>query len=299
MLFNFYNGFSTSLFKEHLYLGKVTSQMDISNSIFDEIDVFDALDIDNSSEKANGWTDDTYMQALFQNNLEGGSLVNQNIPIQKVRFKRKTKGSLTWETLGEVDFNKDIQNYNLEDYFIKNTETYTYSVVSISQSTEGKGMEKTIQAKYDSLFITDSSTNCAFRFDFELGDINYNTNKTFKETLNSRFPATIYSNTKYRTGSFKATIVSSETEANITSVNVEAENVNRETVFSVLTKESAFLLRHNDVFLLCELSNPVQGTLDNSITGIVTVNVEFTEIGETDVASLQKFGLKHYIRLKA
>jgi hypothetical protein len=299
MLFNFYNGLGHSAFLEHIYLGNVSSQLDISNGIFDELEIDDTLDIVNTSTKSTDWTTDTYGQALFQNNLEMGSISNQNIPISKVRFKRKKQGSLTWETLGEVDFNNDIQNYNLKDYFVKNTETYVYSVVGLTQNQEGKGMEKTTQADYDSLFITDSDNNIAFRFNFELGDISTVQNKKFQTTLNSKFPATIYSNVKYRTGSIKALIISPTTESAYGKVNTEAENVNNENIFEVLSKDKSFLIRSNDFYGVCEISEIKQSVFDTSLTGLIQISFNITEVSESDISSLNFVGIKHYIELRA
>jgi hypothetical protein len=297
MIFN-RNGFQNA-FLTHCYLGDVSSQMDISNGIFDELTIQDTLDSENISTKSTDWTTDTYMQALFQNNLESGSLTNQGIPLQKIRFKRKKQGSLAWETLAETDFNNDIQNYNLKDYFVKNTETYVYSVLGITQSIEGKGMEKTIQADYGSLFITDSDNNIAFRFDMELSDISTVQNKKFQTTLNSKFPATIYSNVKYRTGSFKALILSDSTTGNYGKIDAEAENVNNESIFEILGQDKPFLLRYVNTFMLVSLSEPIQSVFDVSNPSLVVAKFNFTEIGESDVESLRKFGIKHYIELKA
>jgi hypothetical protein len=298
MFFN-RNGMGNAPFLSLCYLGDISSQLDISNGIFDELEIKDTLDITNSSIKSTDWSTDTYMQALFQNNLESGSLTNQGISLQKIRFKRKKLGSLTWETLGEVDFSNDIQNYNLKDYFIKNTETYVYSVVGVTQNQEGRGMEKTIQADYDSLFITDSDNNIAFRFNMELSDISTVQNKKFQTTLNSKFPATIYSNVKYRTGSFKALIMSKTTESAYGKIDAEAENINNENIFEILGQDKPFLLRYVNTFMLVSLSEPIQSVFDASNPSLVVAKFNFTEVGESDVVTLRNFGIKHYIELKA
>ena len=87
MIFN-RQGMGYLPFLSSCYLGNVSSQMDISNGIFDELEIQDTLDSINSAIKSTDWTTDTYMQALFQNNLEGGSVSMQNVKIQKPHATR-------------------------------------------------------------------------------------------------------------------------------------------------------------------------------------------------------------------
>lgn len=129
------------------YIGDRTNKLDVSNGIYDEIKIDDGLNMVQNIEKQE-WVVSTSFDAKFQNNLEAGNVTNQGIPIQKILFRRRKLPELTWENMTYINYDKEIQNYDLEDKYIENDVDMQYSVSPVTQSIIGNGVISNIKTEY-------------------------------------------------------------------------------------------------------------------------------------------------------
>jgi hypothetical protein len=293
------SGFGISPFVWSCPTSSTINSIYVSNGIYDEIKIDDTLDIENSITKET-WGLNTQLLADFKDNLEGGNIDNGGLPVQKLRFKRRVVGDLLWETMTEINYNKDISNYDLNDYFVKNATNYEYKMIPVTQFLEGSSNSASIKTNYESLYLTGmldgSLSNYPLRFDLQTSDITTNDDKTYVKTLASKFPAIMGGKSCYKTGTVTATLMSPTTEEASGNVDMEAENVYRTAFESFLDNNMPKLIRYHSFYYLVTLSEIKMNPLsDECGFGIWKYNFKFTEYDEATLPNLLKYNLEYKI----
>lgn len=299
MFFN-KNTFSVNPFISNCYIGKQFGQMDISNMIIDELVINEGLDEIENIEKED-WKINTDFQALFQNTLEAGNLTNNGVRIQKIRFKKRLNNSLTWDTMAEIPYKQEQVNYEIKDFYVKAYEDIEYSVSGLTQNIESKGVTKTIQPKYMSMYLTgrdenDKLCNYPLRFDLSVSDISTNESKVFQQTLCSQYPILLSGKTKYQSGSMTVSLISSNTEEQNGKINMQTENSYREGFEKFIGLGKPLLIRYHSLYLLGVITEPKKKPFsDDCAFGIWNYTLTFTEINNTNTDTLLKNGLTYDI----
>lgn len=294
-------GFNGEPFISRVDTSKKVNSLLISNGIYDEIKIDETLDSTNSIIKED-WTLDTAFDAKFKNNLEGGNFQNQNVPLQFLRFKRRKVGELKWQTMIDIPFDKNIENYNVVDYFVESSVDYEYALVGVTQSTEGTGVSSKIEANYLSLFLTGRDENGVLynyplRFDSKASDITLNEDKVVQKTLSSKYPAILCGESKYYSGNIVSDLISPSTiEAN-GKVNMKAEKVYRDLFEEFIHSGKPMLIRNHSMYILGNLNdikkNPI---FDECAFGIFVYNMSFNETANAqDMDALKSNNLTYSI----
>lgn len=296
-----HNMFASGAFVSACHMNTKINSLMISNMIVDELKIDDTLNITNVITKED-WDMDTLFDGKFQNNLEAGNLTNSGIPIQYLRFKRRKIGELKWQTMVDIAFDKNMENYDVTDYYIENAVDMEYILVPVTQSLEGSGVSKTITPNYFDLYLTGRDDdgvlqNYPLRFDLELSDITLNEDKTFIKTLSSQYPVLMRGKAKYLTGTIKADLISPTTEEAFGVVNMQSENVYREAFEDFIHSGKPMLIRNHSFYILGTVSEPKKNPFSNTIAfGIWTFDMKFTEIGNAkDMDTLKANNLTYDI----
>jgi hypothetical protein len=290
------HGFSSEPFCWSLYTSKKVDTLEVSNGIYDEIKVDESLETTNSIIKED-WTIDTVLLADYKNTLEAGNIfgVNPEIPIQYLRFKRRKLGELNWQVMIDVPFYKDIEDYNMVDYYIENAVDYEYSVVPVTQSIEGNGTTEQVETKYFGMFLTgkDDSGNIVnypLRFDLKTSDITLNEDKIYQKTLSSKYPAQLCGESKYYTGNVAVKLISPTTEDNFGKVDMKAEKVYREAFEEFIHSGRSMLIRNHSMYILGTIGEPKKNPVfDEEVGfGLYDYSLSFTETNNAKDMSILK-----------
>lgn len=276
----------------------------VSNSISDELKIDETLDSTNSIAKED-WGIDTAFDWKALNTLEAGNVSGSGSKIQKIRFKRRKVGELKWETMIDINYDLNIENYDLLDYLIENSTLYEYALVPILQGFEGVGVTKTITTEYFSMFLTGRDTigelkNYPLRFDLKTSEIKLNEDKVYQKTLSSKFPALLCGESKYLTGNINVKIISPTTENDNGKVDIKAEKVYREAFESFIHSGKPILIRNHSLYILGTIGEPSKNPSFDEETGfsIYDYSLSFTECGDAkDMNTLQNNGLTYDINL--
>ena len=297
-------GFGRNPFLIRLDTSKKIDSVFISNGIYDEFKIDETLDSINSVEKEE-WGIDTVLLAEFKNNLEAGNLTNQSIPIQYLRFKRRKIGELNWQVMIDIPFDKDIENYNIVDYYVENSIDYQYTLVPLVQSIEGNGVVEEIEASYFNLFLTGRNgkgvlQNYPLRFDLNINEITLNQDIVFQKTLSSQYPSIMRGKSKYLSGSFVADVISPTTEENSGIIDMKTENIYRKEFEEFLYSGNKILIRNHSMFILGNISEPKKAPIFNSETafGIHTFNMSFTETSSHELSDLLENNLTYEVNME-
>jgi hypothetical protein len=273
-----------------------------TNGIYDEIKIDETLNSTNSITKED-WEIDTAFNWKAQNSLEAGNVSGSGSKIQKIRFKRRKIGDLKWQTMLDIDYDLDIENYDLLDYLIENSTDYEYALVPILQGFEGVGVTKKITPKYFSMFLTGRDTNgelknYPLRFDLKTNDIKVNEDKVYQKTLSSKYPALLCGESKYLTGNINVKLISPITESEDGRIDIKAEKVYREAFEDFIHSGKPMLIRNHSLYVLGTIGEPSKNPAfeEEVAFGLYDYSLIFTECGDAkDMATLQNNNLTYEI----
>ena len=280
-----HNFFAQGAFIPSCHTSKKIDSILMSNMIVDEFKIDETLDGVNSITKEE-WGMDTALLAQFLNNLEAGNFTGSGLPVQFLRFKRRKIGELIWEIMIDIPYDKDIENYDIKDFYIEDANTYEYTLIPVIQSMEGTGLTSTIETSYSSLFLTGKDSNGVLqnyplKFDLGLSDITVNEDKVVLKTLSSKYPAFMSGESQYLTGNVTSTLISPSTQEANGKVDVQSENAYRNSFEEFIHDDKTMLIRNSGFYILGELSDIKRNPLDVSITGIWTFTFSITETDDS------------------
>ena len=294
-------GFNNSPFLNRCDTNPKVKSLMVSNGIYDEIKIDEILDSLNSILKEE-WSMDTAFLAKFQKNLEAGN-IGQGTKIEKLRFKRRKVGTLDWETMLDMNFNIDIENYDMIDYLIESSDTYEYALVPLLQGFEGQGVSSQVDTNYISMFLTGSDgngniINYPLRFDETNSDIKINEDIVYQKTLSSQYPARLCGESKYLTGNINVKLISPTTEKNNGKVDFKAEKVYRKAFEDFIHGGRPMLIRNHSLYILATVSEPTKNpAFNNEVAfGLYDYQFIFTEYADAQsMENLKNSGLSYTV----
>ncbi len=268
------------------------NKIELMNMVLDEIYIDEDVDIDNRTEKPDGWNYRTVLDAKLQGNLEGGSVQAGGVQIEQIRFQKRRSDELYWEDVGVIAYRPNEQLlYEVIDKFIQNDFTYQYSLVPYTANVMGnRVVSGEITAYFEGVFLSDKNNNYRLLYDIETDDIEHNIASAILQPLNSKYPIVSYGETNYRSSGITATFLSAETvNRDNGTVSVKMEKLGRQKLMDFLTNQKPKALRHQngEIILMNIIGNPRE-IPDNKINGKMSVSFNFVEVGSTDSETLKQ-----------
>lgn len=266
---------------------------DLSNAIIDDINVDEDTTKSFSTVKETTWDYQTVLNCDFLGNLSGGSLNNNAISIEKIKFCRRRKDTLIWTPIKIIDFDKDVEIYSFIDYIPESATKYEYAVFPVTSGVSGSPVTTSITTEFEGTYICDKSNTYRLLYNLSYSDIEHITGETTIETAD-QYPTTIFSSLDYRKSGLKSLLVSATTiNNNDGTFDASAEKAYRDAILKFLKNKKPKILK-NDAgdYILVSLSN-VKESRDSSFSNIKgDISFNFTEIGNAqDIKTLQNAGL--------
>lgn len=268
------------------------NKLELSNGVYDEIYIDEDLTYDSSIIKPNTWSYTTVLDALFQNSLEGGSVVANGLKIESILIQKRKSGELYWDSIQLIPYESGEKTlYEAIDRYVQNDYSYEYSIVPISSDVTGnRTISNETLVSFEGNFITDKDNNFQLIYDFEQGNLEHNNPSNVFEPLNSTFPIVSYSNIDYRSSSISCLII---TDSSLDGkLNIRDQNNQRQKVIAFLKNKKPKVLRlaSGDIMIIAITGNPSEEP-NNGLTGLSKVTFSFVEVGNVDSNSLKAFGL--------
>src|SRR5690606_11713339 len=112
------------------------------------------LNVSNSLLKNNIFSFTTVMLASLKGNLEAGSIYNNGIEVDRVRFQKRKSDELYWTDVAELKYNfPEKKLYEALDKYIQNDFEYEYSLLPVTDDVLGLRVKSSpIVADYDGFF---------------------------------------------------------------------------------------------------------------------------------------------------
>ena len=136
-----------------------------------------------------GWSDDTIIDAGFNGDLAGGNVDFTAESIDKIRIKRRKKGTANWVDLKDITINvPDDFTFTFYDLFAANAAEYTYAVVPVIGDIEGNLSTADIQSMFNGFFIADKNTIYGTEYNVNVGAATKNEKSSVVQTLGAKYP---------------------------------------------------------------------------------------------------------------
>jgi hypothetical protein len=185
--------------------------VELKNVVADEIYISKTGDIINASKT--DWVIDTYLKAMFKNDLEGGNVSLGGLEIDRWKVRRREIESMIFKEIATVTTAIDGNFYYL-DTSPKTDVIYEYEVIPMSGNIEGFPHIIQIKISFKTWWLADGEEAYPFFANIEIGDIN--NNKQRHEYLGfNQYPTISYGNAKYKSSTITAMLLDSFLKTNI------------------------------------------------------------------------------------
>lgn len=268
------------------------NSLEIKGGLVDHIFVDEDIDVSDSLYKNNTFSFTAVMIASLDGNLEAGSIYNNGIEVDRIRFQKRRTDELYWTDVAELKYNfPEKKLYEALDKYIQNDFEYEYSLLPVTDDVLGLRVKsEPIVAKYDGFFVSDKVNNIRLLFNAEMGGIDHSNPHTVFDVLDSRFPIISYGNSDYRQSSISAVLLT-PSSYDKGSIDIRSEKNNRDNIMRFLKnrKPKIFRGQNGEIMLITIIDNPKE--TPNKVTGVFEVSFGFVEIGEISSTTLRNNGL--------
>lgn len=289
-----FHGEEDTLIFETKYSHPTYHKAELKNSEVNQFFIDEDTTISDDTSKPLNWNFTTVINALFQGDLEGGSVSANGLIIDRISFQKRKADDLYWDDIEEIPYDSGEKTlYEAIDKYIQNDFSYEYSLTPIASTVQGNRTVSTpIRVNFEGNFLSDINENYRLLYDFELGTIEHNSPSAIHQPLNSKYPIVTYSNTDYRSSSIDCLILTDTTVNNGGTVNIRNEKLQREKLIKFLKNRKPKIMRsqNGDIMMIAITDNPREEP-NNSIHGIAKVSFSFVEIGSVDSDNLRANGL--------
>jgi len=297
MIFFDYSPFANIDNKYFKYLNETSkySKARFQKAVFDEVHMIESIDIVCTPDKKEWGYDTVFLWKC--NNMEAGNIQLAGVPINQLIIRRRKKDDFVFENIKAIDFDPDVQFYEFKDRFIESYEDYVYGVQPAGGSKEnpifGETTTAEVESYFDSVWIVGKDTQYKLTFDLEVGDYETIIPTGIVETLGSRYPKISKNgNIKYRHGIVRWTIAS-DLSIEDGYIHPKEEKKIRRSLMAFLTdnKPKFYKDGSGESMLIAIVNTPTLSPINQFHRLLYTANIEFVEIGDTDIHSLINAGL--------
>lgn len=260
------------------------TEIEVTGPIVDEISA-DSGSKEFTVQKGS-WQPNTIFLATFNGTLEAGNLSMGDSEVDKLRFKKRKKGSLQWLLIDEVDYDASQITYTIYDRLARSNIEYEYCIVPVTGNTEGNIISNSIVALHEGLWIVDKDNSVNIFCEVDYGQINHHTNTNVFELLDNKYPIAITGELDYSSGSSSGRLIAKESWDKH-KMDYDAELRLRENVIKFMKNGKPKIMKNNTGrYYLIVAKDVVEKPYDLDDAS-VTISFNWVEVGDAeDLATL-------------
>lgn len=281
--------FTRMYFNQPLILDKIDT-VELKNCIVDYIKIDEGL---KSFKDVPEWDYDTVIYAEFKNSLNAGNMNNDSdLPIEKIKIKKRKKGDTTWSDVVDIPFSKNMV-YSYKDKLVESLETYEYAVQGILGSTLLSEKISTVDCEFSGIWLIGKEQEYQLQFNDEISEITNNETYNMVTTLGSKYPFIIKNGSvSYRTFTVTGTLIS-EASDKVSKIDRFEEKKLRNNINKFLNDRKPKLVKDSSgVYVLSQISDVVLTPRADSYRYVYDISFTITEINDCyDENVLKNYGL--------
>lgn len=257
----------------------------LSNGIFDHFNMSRNVTFNYDSIEPIDWDIDTVINANFNGSIDGGNVEASVLNTTSVRIKRRVKGTFDWIILKEVPISKpEDLSFVITDNLASNDTEYEYAFVPLIGENEGNYIINSIMSKFQGVFICDAETVFKFSAGVEYSNNQANQEIGVFQPYNRQYPVIVSNSVlNYKSGSIGGWVLPDNFDQNGV-VDRKAITKEKEVLLNFLMNKKPKMIKdmNGNKWLVFFTSNPSLSYDNNYGQGMVKVNAEWTEIGDSE-----------------
>jgi hypothetical protein len=273
----------------------VINGVQLSNAIFDHLNILNSGTEEYSTEIPLEWTNDTIINANFNGNINAGNLDYSTEELAGVYIKRRVKGTFAWLTLYDIAM-ETAEDLSLTRYDLLNQHgvTYEYAFVPyLKDYTECAYIVKEVESSLDGVFVCSPTAIVKFYGGLSYGAASVANRTGVFEPLGTKYPIVVSNaNTQYYKGSLQSTALSF-TQLMDSTFNRVSNTDYLNALTNFLTDKTTKIIKdwNGNIWLVAVLDDASISYNNNVGMGLGDVGFSFVEIGSAkDQNALQTNG---------
>lgn len=257
----------------------------LSNGIFDHFNMSRNVTFNYDSIEPIDWDIDTVINANFNGNIDGGNVEASVLNTTSVRIKRRVKGTFDWITIKEVSISKpEDLSFVITDNLASYDTEYEYAFVPLIGENEGNYIINSIMSKFQGVFICDAETVFKFSAGVEYSNNQANQEIGVFQPYNRQYPVIVSNSVlNYKSGSIGGWVLPENFDQNRV-IDRKAITKEKEVLLNFLMNKKPKMIKdmNGNKWLVFFTGNPSLSYDNNYGQGMVKVNAEWTEIGDSE-----------------
>lgn len=154
------------------------------------------------------WDFDTHLHALYHNDLYAGNVTYSESIVQKIKIKKRIKGTFTWKTIFEKEIHSN-EDFAIEfyDYLEPSNTDIEYAYVAVISNADTDTISTCVHSEFDCFFLVGQDESYPLELDTETS-IQYNRESKTIVAPGSKYPYVVNNGiSRYYSGTLTATFI--------------------------------------------------------------------------------------------
>ena len=234
------------------------------------------------------WDYYTALLALFQNNLEAGTLGNSGVPVEFLKIRKRRSEQLVWTDVITIPFNPDQSVYSFIDRIVQSSVLYDYVVVPETNNVIGSAFQEQIESAFDGTFLVNNTHSYQLLYDLEYDPIENVSPSAVIDTFSKYATVTYAGQVDYQRGSIKCLVLSDQT-VSTGQIDARQERLNKDNLMRFLKNKKPKVLKDTSgrYMMITIVGNPQE--IPNNALGqrVSGAQFEWVEVGSLEEEKLE------------
>lgn len=300
------------------FLNQINS-VTINNGVFQHVNVVNDYDPNIGTDQPEDWTDNTILNATFEDGVGGGDTGNLINVANQMLIKRREVGVYTnigdgWLTIARIPFetSSDLQ-FVVYDYTCKCNTQYEYVFiptliqnqggvdVQVETSITENSTRIPVMSEFDKIYISTTDGNVALYAGTSYDSTNTERLTGVHQTLGSQYPIVVTNSTiNYHSGGVQGTILN-KNYGHTNPITGDMTELNRQQIIEARKEFDSFITQgvpmtikdwNGNIWLVMITDSPSYSWFNEWGMGLGSVSFQWTEIGDmTNQQDLEKAGM--------
>ena len=159
------------------------------------------------------WTFNTYLHALYQNDVYAGNVSFSESIVQKIKIKKRYKGEFAWKTIYEKEIHSN-EDFAIEfyDYYSPSKKEIEYAYVAVISGADTDTISTSVYSEFECYFICDKHASYPMILDTS-NTVTYNKESQTIISPGCKYPYVVNNGiARYYSGTLNATFIELNTD---------------------------------------------------------------------------------------
>lgn len=187
---------------------EILTTVTLRNMILDELYATKKILIKFNWDIPTDWDFDTHLHALYRNDLYAGNVTYSENIVQRIKIKKRFKGTFTWKTIYEREIHSN-EDFAIEfyDYLEPSNTDIEYAYVAVISNADTDTISTSVRSEFDCYFLVGQNESYPLELDTET-TVQFNRESKTLIAPGAHYPYVINNGiSRYYSGTLTATFI--------------------------------------------------------------------------------------------